>query len=152
MWIKKKEKKIDNHEIEQTTHTQFLGVIIDSKFSWNKQIQHLCNKVSKTLESKCIGILSKVKGLLLKETQITLYHSLAFPYLIYSHNVWAITHSTKLLWITILPKDKIVCMICNTNSHYQAHTSPLFQKLKILKFVDINIYKTTMNINIYHNA
>ncbi len=52
------------------THTNILGVIIDSNFSWNKQIQHLCNKVS-----KCIGILSRVKGLLLKDTLITLYHS-----------------------------------------------------------------------------
>ncbi len=66
--------KIDNQEIDQTTDTQFLGVIINSNFNWNRQLQHVCNEVS-----KCIGILSKVKGLLLKDTLITLYYILAFP-------------------------------------------------------------------------
>ncbi len=41
--------KIDNQELDQTTQTKFLGVISDSTFNWNRQIQHTCNKVLKCI-------------------------------------------------------------------------------------------------------
>ncbi len=35
---------------------------------------------------------------------------------------------------------KTVRMICNSN--YQAHTTSMFKELRILNFLDINIYNT----------
>ncbi len=134
--------EMDNQEIDHRTHTTFLGEIIYSNFNWNRQIQHVYNKVS-----KCIGILSKVKGLLLKDILLTLYYSLAFPYIMYCNNVSVITHPSMLLKITVL-QNKIVHMICS--SHCQAHSNSLFKELRTLNIFDVkdkNVTEKSMEDN-----
>ena len=47
---------LDNTTIDRCTSLKFLGVIIDSKLSFNEHIDVICNKISKS-----IGILNKLK-------------------------------------------------------------------------------------------
>ena len=60
------------------------------------------------------------------------------PYLFYCCEVWGRSFDKYITPITIIQK-KAVRLICKC--HYKAHSSPLFKKLKILKFSDLVNYK-----------
>ena len=57
---------IDGHKIDETGHTKFLGVVIDSKLIWKHHISHISGKLQKALE-----LLLKTRKLQDKDTLIT---------------------------------------------------------------------------------
>ena len=69
--------------IGQVQETKFLGIMLDSKLSWNSHIEYISKKISKG-----IGILCKARKYLPKNTLITLYYSFVYPYLNYCLEVW----------------------------------------------------------------
>jgi hypothetical protein len=122
--------KIDDKEIQQTNNTKFLGVTIDSQLEWKTHIQHVANQVS-----KCSGILSKTKHLLSKNTLMSLYYTLAYPYLTYCNHVWGCIQNSNLIKLVLLQK-RIIRIICKTD--YLSHTTKRFADCQLLKFLDIN--------------
>ena len=52
---------IDNFEIVRESVTKFLGIFIDENLTWKYHIEHVCNKVSKS-----IGIMWKSRNILSK--------------------------------------------------------------------------------------
>ena len=50
--------QINNSELEEKTETNFLGIFIDNKLTWKAHINHICNKVSKS-----IAILRQVRSI-----------------------------------------------------------------------------------------
>ena len=66
---------------------------------------------------------------------------------LYIVNLWANTYSTCLNKLRILQKKAIRII---TQSHYLAHTDPLFSKLKLLKLDDL--YKHQLGIYMYKSA
>ena len=124
---------IQGGEIQQVHSTKFLGVIIDDNLHWNEQI---CNVKCKL--AKCVSIMFKAKLVLHSEAIQTLYNSLFQPYLNYCSEVWANTYKSRLKSISIIQK-RAIRLICNVSS--RTHTTDLFKKLKILKFVDLVEYK-----------
>ena len=74
----------------------------------------------------------------------TLYYSLILSYLQYCTLLWANTYSTCLNKLRILQKKAIRIIM---QSHYLAHTDPLFSKLKLLKLD--GLYKHQLGIYIY---
>ena len=69
---------INDIEIEEVSSTKFLGVIIDNKLNWQRQIQNVQRKVSKS-----VSILYRVKNLLDTNALLMIYNSLILPYLNY---------------------------------------------------------------------
>ena len=126
--------RINNVCIERVHVTKFLGILIDSQLNWKQHIEYTCKKLS-----KCIGILSKAKKRLHKPSLFTLYHSFAYPYLIYCNQVWGNNYSTVLNKL-VLKQKKLVRII--TCSPYRAHTEPLMYANKMLSVSDINRYLT----------
>ena len=59
---------IDGHKIDETGHTKFLEVVIDSKLTWKNHISYITGKIAKG-----IGVITKDIKLLDKNTLITLY-------------------------------------------------------------------------------
>ena len=82
---------IDEHKIDQTDRTKFLGVVIDSKLTWRNHISYIPGKIAKG-----IGVITKARKLLDKNTLITLYYSFIYPYLCYCNYVWGDTYITYL--------------------------------------------------------
>ena len=76
---------IDNVKIEQAEHTKFLGVIINSKLTWQNHIKLVSSKVSKR-----IGILSKIRYNLSSEILLMLYHTLVQPYFDYCNIIFGL--------------------------------------------------------------
>jgi hypothetical protein len=63
--------------------TKFVGVIVDQELNWKKHIIYTSKKIA-----KAIGILTKTKQILNRNTLIQLYYSFVYPYLIYGNLIW----------------------------------------------------------------
>ena len=82
---------IDGHLIDATDHTKLLGVIIDSKVNWKNHISYITGTIARG-----IGVITKDRMLLDKETLITLYYTFIYPYMCYCNHVWGNTYVTYL--------------------------------------------------------
>jgi hypothetical protein len=98
---------------------KFLGIFINENISWKHHIDHVCNKISKS-----IGINSRSRFVLSTRTKLSLYYTLIYPYISYCNIVWSSTYATSLNLIWLLQKRAVRVM---TNSEYQAHSAPLFE-------------------------
>ena len=115
---------INDETINQVIKTKFLGVIIDADLKWNFHINYISAKIAKG-----IGVISKARKYLNKDSLITLYYSFVYPYLNYCIEVWgkcAACHLSSLLKL----QKKIIRIACG--SHRLDHTEPLFKALHIL--------------------
>ena len=93
---------IDNNIVNKVSETRFLGIIIDEKLNWKKQIDYVEKKLSRG-----IGILYKVKDVLDVKSLCMLYYSLIYPYLNYCCEIWGNTYTTRLKHVIILQKRAI---------------------------------------------
>ena len=59
--------RIDNETISRMDHTKFLGVIIDHKLTWQRHIDYIALKISKSL-----SVLSRLKYKLPKLKELPL--------------------------------------------------------------------------------
>ena len=120
--------KINNFTIDRVTDFKFLGLIISSNLKWNKHSDHISIKVSKV-----IGIMFRLKSIVPSDVLHTLYNSLIMPHFHYCLLTWGSTirngHKLHLL------QKKALRLV--DNSHYIAHTDPIFKKLHMVKIIDM---------------
>ena len=121
---------IDNFEIVRESVTKFLGIFIDENLTWKYHIEHVCNKVSKS-----IGIMYKSRNLLSKRLMKQLYFSFIHSYLNYANIVWASNNKSNL--ISLYRHRKHAIRIIYDKDRF-AHTKPLFKHAKILTVYEIN--------------
>ena len=124
--------EFNNDVITPTNTCRFLGVMLDNKLSFKSHIDLVMNKISRHS-----GILYKVKYCLPLATRISYYFAFIYPYLSYNVIVWGGTYKSHLNPLIISHK-KIIRNICD--AEYLEHSSPLYKKLKLLKFEDIYKY------------
>ena len=79
----------------------------------------------------------KAKKRLNKDALVTLYYSFIYPYMTYCNNIWGPACISSLNKVIVLQK-KTIRIICNVNQ--RAPTDSLFRDLKIIPFLDVNIY------------
>ena len=127
--------RIDMEEIEKVHVTKFLGVYIDYRLDWKRHIDHIINKVSKS-----ISIIYRASQKLNETALLMLYNTLILPYLSYCSEVWGRTYITNLNPFFAKQK-KFVRIIGRLSKH--DHTTPLFLKFKILKLFDLFEYKAS---------
>ena len=133
--------------LEQKKECKFLGVIVDEDINWKSHINHISNKVSKT-----IALLRLLKYTFPKKILTTLYMSLIQPYYNYCNVVWGAADTTIIEPLFLLQKKAL--RIVN-RVPYLEHTKPIFESMKLLtvyQLHDLNcilfIYKC-LNSNIY---
>ena len=131
--------KIRDQVIEKVKVSKFLGLQIDDKLNWKQHISHVQTKLSKT-----IAIMCKMRHYLNENTLRTIYCSLYLPYLNYCSEIWGNTYKTSTRKI-ILSQKKAVRIICKAGR--LDHSTPLFKKLKLLKFNDLVQYKTAITMH-----
>ena len=117
--------KLNDFQIENVDTFNFLGITIDKHLNWNAHIDKVCNKISRSL-----GIMNKLKNMLPITAKIKIYNSLILSHLNYGILVWGY----KCSRILKLQKRAVRIISCKK---YNAHTSPLFKNLKLLKIDDI---------------
>ena len=120
----------NNETVKYKEIEEFLGLTIDHKLKFTDHIYFVCKKLSKT-----VGILYRLKGFVPCNVLVSLYYSLAYPYLLYANVVWGGTCQVHLEPLVILQK-RIIRIV--TNADYYAHTEPLFKTSSILKISDLH--------------
>lgn len=136
--------KISDRPVEQMTYVKYLGLIIDCHLNWKKHAHEVSKKISRG-----IGILSKLRHFVTNDILTQLYYSLVYPFLTYGLIVWGNTYTTTLKPIVILQK-KAVRII--TFSKRDAHSSPLFSQLGLIKFMDLVSIQTALFMFQYHHT
>ena len=134
---------INNLKLTPQKFVTYLGIIIDETLSWNKQIETLCTRLSRTN-----GILSKLRYYIPLETTISVYYSLFHSYVTYGSLVWSYTSQKNLEKLFKLQKK---CVRIITFSNYHEHTAPLFASLNLLKLEDIFQFQILKLIYFFYN-
>ena len=116
---------LNGHLLERVNNFDFLGLTIDETLSWKKHIEKIATKISKV-----IGILSRCKRYLHSTVMVKIYNSLILSRINYGITCWGF--DTKRIYKL---QKKALRIICKTK--YNAHSDPLFIKLKTLKVKDI---------------
>jgi hypothetical protein len=118
--------KINEIPIDFVEQFNYLGIILDSHLSWRPHVHVIHQKISKT-----VGILSKLKNFIPVETLLTLYNTLILPYLNYGTFLLG---DGNVIGLKRYKKRSVRLIM---NSKYNAHTSPIFKKLQLLKVYDL---------------
>ena len=122
---------------------KFLGVLFDPELSFKMQIRHISSKISKSL-----FILRQVKNLLSEKALKTLYYSLIHCHLVYGIHIWSSTAAGNLKDLKVKQKSAVRTI---TLSKYNAHTMPLFKKLKILPLDSLVYFFKLQFMSKYHS-
>ena len=117
---------INNQPVEKVNCFKFLGVLLDENLTWNKHVNFISNKLSRTC-----GIMSKIKNTLSRSTLKLIYNALFLSHLNYGITTWGFHSCSRLITL----QKKAVRII--NNSNYNAHTSILFKQLGLLKLKDL---------------
>ena len=110
--------------LKEVECTSFVGVLMDNALKWKNHIA----EVKKKLCRLC-GIFYKLKPIVPQATLVMLYNTFILPHISFGLEVWGSTFKSYLNDILLIQK-RIVRII--SSSKYDAHSAPLFRKLKIL--------------------
>lgn len=114
------------------TSAKFLGVEIDDKLTWHKQISNISHRIS-----YIISHLGRIKYKINTNTAILLYNTLILPHLTYCNIVWANTHATHINKLVNLQNRAL--RICYGSDDAVLNSNKLtiynLYKLEVLKFV-----------------
>ena len=136
--------EINSIPIKCENQIKYLGIMLDNHLSWKSHITYISSKIKRS-----IGILAKARHYINMNILVNLYYSLIYPYFIYGIVAWGHTYQTTTNPIFILQKKALRLM---TFSGFQAHTNPIFQKLKIIKFPDLVCLHTALFMYDYHTG
>ena len=117
--------RINGNAIDYVSAFNFLGVMLDENLTFDHHIQNISNRISRSL-----GTLNKLKRFVPQNILLLLYNSLILPHLQYAILCWG----SKTSRLFKLQKRAMRIITC---SKYNAHTDPIFKKLRILKLNDI---------------
>ena len=116
---------INQTSIEQVNEFNFLGIILDECMTWKSHVQKISSKIAVVN-----GTLSRLKKFLPSDILKIIYNALIQPHLNYGILLWGKNTNR----IHKLQKWAVRSITC---SKYNAHTEPLFIRLKLLKIQDI---------------
>ena len=124
--------KINGVEIKRVNSINFLGVTFEGTMKWKLHVQSIVNKLSKQN-----AILYLTRNKITQSCLRLIYFALVYPYITYCHVLWGSTYKTTLKPLIVSHK-RIVRTI--TFSSRLEHTEPLFNELKLLNFLKINMF------------
>ena len=134
---------LDN-DVKFCNTVKFLGVHIDSDMKFDSHVNHVKNKIS-----KYIGIFYRLRKFVPEYVLIKLYYSLVYPYLSYCIPIWGAAYDNHISNLIVIHKKLIRVITC---SDYNAHTSPLFYRLEILKLKDIYTFSLAVEMFKYNKG
>ena len=117
--------KIDDIEIKSVKEFDFLGLTLNNHMTWKNHTDKIISKIAEVT-----GILNRLKHILPLNVKITIYNCLILSHLNFGILAWGFESER-------LQKLQKKCIRVISISKYNAHTEPLFKKLKLLKVQDI---------------
>ena len=158
------ELSIDSFPIKKVSQTRFLGVIIDEDLSWDPHIAATRRKLNYAASS-----LYRMRDSIPSNLHKDLYHTLYESHLAYCISVWGGASPSKTGCLSISQKqcirflfgDKeaflnkfrtcararpVKSQLLGEEFYSREHTKPLFNKHKILSFMNLYTYHTYMEL------
>ena len=120
--------EIDGKKRNEHKSVKYLGILTDCHLNWKEHTQQLSKKISRG-----IGVLCKIRHYVNVKILVQLYHAIILPFFSYCCIVWGNTYDHNIKPLQRMQK-KVIRLI--TFSDFDAHTSPLFYQLKLLKLQD----------------
>ena len=74
---------IDHENLECEDSIKYLGVVIHKNLTWNEHIESFIAEVNQR-----IGLLNRIKQLLLLDARVTLYNALIRPLFVFADTIW----------------------------------------------------------------
>ena len=108
---------------------KFVGVLLDEFLTWDHHAKYVGGKAA-----NAVYALSKVKNCAPINAKLIIYNSLFKSFIEYGICAWGRSKSKNIDRIISLQKRAIRCIF---NVKYNAHTDPIFLKLRVLKFNDL---------------
>ena len=122
---------------------KLLGLYLDEHLSFDYHCDHVYSKIS-----QLNFIINRAKHFLPQKSLKTLYYALVHPHLLYCLPLYSCTSAKNISKLEIIQKKPIRTI---TNSKYTAHTSPLFNSLKIMPLKHLITYTQSLLVHsIYH--
>jgi len=128
--------EINKIPIEEVDTFNFLGITINNKLTWAPHINKISTKIART-----VGVLHRLKDIIPSRILLLIYQALISPHLNYGILIWGHNPTNN---IKTLQKKAVRAI---ANAKYNAHTDPLFKKLKLLKITDI---RKLQELKFYH--
>ena len=117
--------KIDDKIINEHQSVKYLGILIDCYLNWKEHIQQLSKKISGV-----IGVLCKIRHYINVKILVQFYHAIILSFFSNCCMVWGSTHDNNIKPL-LRTQKKVIRLI--TFCNFDAHTSPLFFQLILLK-------------------
>jgi len=142
---------LNKRAIQQKNYVKYLGILIDSQLTFKEHIMAVSKKTS-----RITGAMYRIRKFVNDKTLSMIYYSLIYPHLLYGVPIWGNADNVYIDSLLKLQK-KAVRTISNNNNNIHTifklpgnpdiiwlidsfekqPSSPIFNKLKILKIVDI---------------
>ena len=136
--------KFGDFELEQVNSIKFLGIIIDSKLSWEKHIKFVTNKVRNSISS-----LYSMRKIISDNMKNSVYNAIVNSQITYAISVWGGSASKDVLKpLFYLQKQALrnLFAIKRVSKHVKGHTKRIFSERKILSVYNMYTYKTVMHL------
>ena len=124
---------INNHKIKQVNSFEYLGIFIDDKLKWDKQI-----KSTESRLSQACGAMARIRPFVDTDCLRTLYYGHAYTYLQYAILAWGSATKTKLKRIQVL-QNRVLRLLAlhGPLSDIELNNNEIYANLQLLKFPDI---------------
>ena len=132
--------KLNGIKLTANDQVKYVGITFDEHLTFQGHIKILNGKLK-----RANSLISISRHYLCKELLMQIYYGQFYSHLIYGCQLWG--QNENHIDQTITLQKKAVRLI--TFSDYQAHSSPLFKKLKLLNLTDIVQFN---NIMFTHSA
>ena len=121
--------KLNGTKLYPSSSVKYLGIHLDSDLSGRSH----CNEILPKLR-RAKGMLAKARHYIYRNNDlVSIYYSMFSSILLYASQVWGLLDNPTLAKIERAQKSAIRII---SFSEYNAHSSPIFNNLKILKFKD----------------
>ena len=132
----------DSPDLQNRTY-KLLGVLLDEHLSFDAHCNYVCTKIAQSN-----FIINRAKHFLPHNSLRTLYFALIHPHLLYCLPIYSCTTTSNINKIEKMQKKAIRII---TKSNYTAHTTPLFNSLKIMPLKHLISYTQSLLVHsIYH--
>lgn len=126
---------IRGRSLENVESYKYLGLIIDSNFSWKPHVDFVRNKIKPIL-----ALLRKTSYFLPNMMKLSIYYSYIHSHLSYLISVWGSTGSTRLNHLQRLQNKSLRFIFADEYRDPQIHTNDLYDKYRILKVTELREY------------
>ena len=137
--------KINNDSLNRARNVRYLGIYIDDKLNWSRQVEHLVKKLSISF-----GVLCKIHKFVLPKTLQTIYYSLVYSHINYGIINWGNAAQTRLNKLQLI-QNKIVKSISQSWKR-KIKLLPIYKNLNLLTVK--SVYKLEVSkfmYKYYHN-